>query len=136
MLLNPNLELVDFRFSIFELFNIECHLMLIWVWDLQLIDIKYQIKISPQEPVNVWSKEDLRDAANKDFGETEDKVHSGNHCLSMISFIFVWSFKMFIMLVSFHQIRFACILYSRTLDGIELGQPERVDCSEPSPEEY
>jgi len=28
------------------------------------------------EPVNVWSKEDLRDAANKDFGETEDKMAS------------------------------------------------------------
>ena len=41
-----------------------------------------QIKISSQEPVNVWSKEDLRDAANKDFGETEDKVHSGNHCFA------------------------------------------------------
>ena len=27
----------------------------------------------------MWSKEDLRDAANKDFGETEDKVHCGNH---------------------------------------------------------
>ena len=78
MLLNPNL---DFRFSICELFNIECHLMLIWVRDLQLI-YGYGIpkKNSPQEPVNVWSKEDLRDAANKDFGETEDKVHFGNHC--------------------------------------------------------
>ena len=40
---------------------------------------EYQIKIYPQEPVNVWSKEDLKDAANKDFGETEDKVHCGNH---------------------------------------------------------
>ena len=45
--------------------------------------------MSPQEPVNVWSKEDLRDAANKDFGETEDKVHSDNHCFFMMSFIFV-----------------------------------------------
>ena len=54
--------------------------MLIWVWDLQFIDMECQIKMSPQEPVNVWSKEDLRDAANKDFGETEDKVHSGNNC--------------------------------------------------------
>ena len=43
----------------------------IWIWNTK--------KNSPQEPVNVWSKEDLRDAANKDFGETEDKVHFGNH---------------------------------------------------------
>ena len=39
MLLNTNLELVDFRFLICELFNIECHVRLIWVWDLQLIDM-------------------------------------------------------------------------------------------------
>ena len=37
MLLNPNLELVNFRFSICELVDIECLLMVIWVWDLQLI---------------------------------------------------------------------------------------------------